>query len=550
MFVSRGCHRRSIAAVLVGVALASVGGGASSAAGKSTPTSKSTSKAKSKAAAKATTTSTLPSVPPSILPSTTVKAKEPAKPETLRVALSFPPRAGLSITSDDAFLLTRLGVTETLVRANAAGEAQPLLASSWEQIAPTVWRFSLKQGVVFHDGKTLNAAGVVVALNYAATVAAPPRSLRGVGLKATAIDGLTVEVTTTRPDPLLPLRLSSPGSAILSPAAYGSGVPKVIGTGSGPFKLNSYVPEQRLLLSAYEAYRDAKPGIAEVEAKIILDPAARAAAVRAGEIDLAEGIPPSQIEAVKKDKNLALALYDLPRTTSIYLNTSSKPFNTAVARQAVDAAVDRVALATLLLDGAAEPAAGYFGPAVAWDPDKLVAPFNETQAKELVKKSGLKKVRLWTYPTRSELPEIAVAVKAMLERVGVEVDITVAEYVTQEPKVLGGEFDMFLLSRSYMVDVPDPAAFLTSDFTCAGSYNLNRYCDQTFDELLAPLATTTTRSARERIFALAARNLDVEAIGVPLLHDKARIAHTKKLSGLFTDPLEQRLLTAELRLAP
>jgi hypothetical protein len=39
-------------------------------------------------------------------------------------------------------------------------------------------------------------------------------------------------------------------------------------------------------------------------------------------------------------------------------------------------------------------------------------------------------------------------------------------------------------------------------------------------------------------------------IGVPLLHDRGRVAHTKKLTGLVTDPLEQRLITADLRLAP
>lgn len=504
---------------------------------------------KSSAATKPTTTPP-PTLP--VTPSTVAVAISNSSPanKTLRVALSFPPRAGLSVISDDAFLLTRLGVVETLVRANASGESLPLLATSWDQLNPTTWRFTLRSGVSFHDGTALTATAAANAINTAAGATAAPRALRGVGIKAQAVDANTLDVTTARPDPLVPLRLSSPGSAILAPSAYSAAVPSAINSGSGPFRLVQYVPDQKLSLTANPKYWGKQPSITQVEAKIIVDPAARSAALRAGELDLAEGIPPTQIEAIRKTSGLTVALYDLPRTTSIYLNTSVGPFEKAAARQAIDAAIDRRVLASSLLEGAAEPAAGYFGPAVKWDPDVSVPTFDLGKAKQLVEKSGLKRIRLWTYPARSELPELAVAIKSMLSNAGVEVDITVAEYGTLEPKVLGGEFDMFLLSRSYMVDVPDPGAFLTSDFTCSGSYNLNRFCEPRFDTLLSGLSTSSTRSSRERIFALAAQSLDIDAIGVPILHDKARIGMSKKIRGFVADPLEQRLITSDLVLEP
>ncbi len=496
-------------------------------------------------------TATTAAAPSSTAATVGASPNQPAgKQQTLRVALSFAPRAGLSVISDDAFLLTRLGAAETLVRANSSGESLPLLATSWDQLNPTTWRFILRSGVSFHDGTPLTAAAVANSINTSASATAAPRALRGAGIKAQAVDEKTLEVTTARPDLLLPLRLSSPGSAILAPSAYASGIPSPINTGTGPYRLVQYIPEQKLNLAANPKYWGKAPSITQVEAKIIVDPTARAAALRAGELDLAEGIPPTQIEAVKKTAGLTVALYDLPRTTSIYLNSASGPFEKATARQAVDASIDRRVLATSLLEGAAEPAAGYFGPAVKWDPDVVVPQFDLVKAKQLVEKSGLKRVRLWTYPARSELPELAVAIKSMLSNSGVEVDITVAEYGTLEPKVLGGEFDMFLLSRSYMVDVPDPGAFLLSDFACAGSYNLNRFCETRFDTLVNGLAGASTRSSRERIFALAAQSLDVDSVGVPILHDKARIGLTKKLRGFVPDPLEQRLITPELKLEP
>jgi peptide/nickel transport system substrate-binding protein len=465
------------------------------------------------------------------------------------VALSFPPRAGLSVYSDDAFLLTRLGVTETLVRATASGEAQPLLATSWEQITSTTWRFALRNNVLFHDGTTLDAAAVVNAINKSATAPTPPRALRGTGLVASVIDSRTVEIATARPDPLVPLRLSSPGSAILALGAHKTAVPSALGFGTGIYQIDKYVPEQRIELTANAKHWKKTPTIAKVEARLIADPAARVAALRSAEIDLAEGIPAPQLDSIRKDAKLATLIFDLPRTTTLYLNTSKAPFNVLDARKAVDLAIDRKALATSLLEGAALPAAGYFGPAVAWDPDVTPTKQDLKEARRLAEKVDLpKKIRLWTYPARAELPELAVAMKDMLSQAGIDVEITVAEYGTLEPDVLNGRYDMFLLSRSYMVDVPDPGAFLTSDFTCNGAYNLNRFCDSRMDAELAALATQGTRSARERAFASAARNLELDLVGVPVLHDRARIAHSRKLVGLTEDPLEQRLLTSDLKL--
>jgi hypothetical protein len=95
----------------------------------------------------------------------------------LTVAVEFGPKAGFAIDTDDAFVLTELGVVETLVRADPNGQGPPGLA-------------------------------VVTALRYVSSVAALPQGIKGVGLQAAA-EGLdAVRVSTTNPDPILPLRLS------------------------------------------------------------------------------------------------------------------------------------------------------------------------------------------------------------------------------------------------------------------------------------------------------------------------------------------------------
>ncbi len=310
------------------------------------------------------------------------------------------------------------------------------------------------------------------------------------------------------------------------------------------------MPDQRIELTANAKHWGRPPSIQKVVNRLINDPAARVTALRAGELDLIEGVPPAQLDAVRKDSGLQALIFDLPRTTTLYLNASKPPFDTVTARRAVDLAIDRSALAAILLEGAAVPAAGYFGPAVGWDPDTQPPKQDLNEARRLAEQAKLpRRIRLWTYTARAELPDLAVAIKDMLGRAGIDVEITVAEYASLEPDVLAGRHDMFLLSRSYMVDLPDPAGFLVSDFTCAGGFNLNRWCDPRLDAELAALGTQGTKSARERAFASVSRAFDVDVVGVPVLHDRARLAHTRKLTGLVADPMEQRLLTSELRLA-
>lgn len=79
----------------------------------------------------------------------------------------------------------------------------------------------------------------------------------------------------------------------------------------------------------------------------------------------------------------------------------------------------------------------------------------------------------------------------MLAKAGVTATIRVAAYAAVEPDVLAGNFDLFILSRSYLTDTNDPGGFLASDFGCKGSYNLNNYCDAELDALIGQLSTAT-----------------------------------------------------------
>lgn len=472
----------------------------------------------------------------------------------MRVAVAFAPKAGFAIESNDAFVLANLGVLETLVRTDFDGKAQPGLAVSWEQVDDRSWRFRLRPGVSFHNGEEVNASAVSGALGYVFRSATPPKGLTGATTEAA--DNMTVVVRAAQPDPVLPLRLSSPSTGVLAPAAYGQGgPPRPAGTGTGPFELVGEVASGGVRLRANSRYWAGKPALVEVDVRFMPDPATRAAAIRAGELDLAQGIPAAQLPALRGAPGIKLVTTAEPRTTTLYTNTKSEKLADRRVREALALAIDRKLLAEGALDGSAVPAAGLFRPDAEWSRNRLKPAAADTaKATQLLAEAGYQKgqlkVSLRTYTDRAGLDQVATAVQAMLAQVGVDASVEVSKYATLEPDVLAGRFDLFLLSRSYLTDTNDPGGFLASDYGCKGGYNLNQFCDPEVDALIAQLQTISEKERRFDVIRRAEDRIVGQFAGIPLVHDQVTTAVRETVTGYRADPLGRTLLTPELNVKP
>ncbi|MFP5019256.1 ABC transporter substrate-binding protein [Pseudonocardia phyllosphaerae] len=467
----------------------------------------------------------------------------------MTIDMTFSPGAGYAIDTDDAFVLSQLGATETLVTSGTDGVAKPGLATEWSRPDPRTWRFQLRPGVTFQNGEPLTGQAAAGALNWVAGVDAPPRAVKGIGLKAVADGADAVKVSTTNPDPILPLRLSGANTAILAPSAYKANPPAAQGTGTGPMTLTKVDGNQSAELVRNDKYWGERPKLAAVTANYVGDPAARALALRAGDADIAQELPESAALEFTggeyTDETVAA-----PRTALLQLNEARPPFQDVRVRQAVTAAVDRRALAEQALAGSALPASELFGPAVAWGSQDPPPPADPQKARDLLAQAGYGpdkplRVELGTYANRAELPTLATALQQMLKAAGIEANIKVGDYDAREPELLAGRYDMYLTSRSYLIDVPDAGATLSTDYTCQGSYNINRYCSPAFDALLAPLATETDPAARQEVFRKASAQLTADAVGVPLVHTRANgVGH--QVAGYTVDPLAKTLVVPGL----
>ena len=462
----------------------------------------------------------------------------------IAVALQFPPRAGYAFDADDGALLTKLGVAEPLVALDPAGNPVPGLATSWTQEG-TSWRFALREGVTFHDGAPLTADAVATALTYVLGRPAPPRAIKGIGLQVTADGPTTVRATTTAPDPVLPLRLSSGTTSVLSPAAYATGAqPSPVDTGTGPLRMTEIRGTEGATLVRNDAYYGEKARSAQVDVRYVTDPQTRELALRSGDVGFTEGLPETSRAGLEADPSVTFTQFPSARTILLQLNQSAPPFADPRVRQAVTAALDRNVLANQVLGGSAVPASDLFGPAVPYGSTQAPPAADVAGARALLAQAGFGptnplRVRLWTFPNRPELPVLAQAIASQLQAVGVATDITVGEYDAQEPEVLAGRFDMFLNSRSYLSDFPDAASTLSSDYTCGGSYAIDQYCSPAFDALVAQLGTVTDPAARAQLYRQAASTLVTDAVGVPIVHPRNTAAE-KGVTGFVPDPLDLR----------
>lgn len=481
--------------------------------------------------------------------------EEGAGETEVRLALGFGPDRGWAIDTDDAYPITNLGIGEPLGRIGFDGEIGPGLAESWERVDGTTWEFELREGVTFHNGEELDAAAVVGALtSLAQDSTSPPPGLTAEEVTYEEAGPLTVRVITEEEDPIMPQRLAGRNTAIFAPEAYENEdwPPRPFGMGTGPFMVEEEPSGDSVTLTGFEEYWDGEPQAESAEVRFIEDPNTRSDTLRSGEVDLADLLPTTQLPVLEGEEDLEVFSEDVPRTTTLHTNMDSGPTSDPLVREAISLAVDREALARDVMEGVGDPAAGIFSPADPWfEESREVVDPDPERARELLSEAGYEEgeldLALQTYPDRDHLPNLATAVQGMLSEVGIRTDIQVSEYATVEPDVLEGDYDLAIFSRGYIIETNDAAGLLETDFTCGGSYNLNRYCSEDLDAIVDALNVTADEEERFELFREAETTILEDFAGVPLVHEQESFAHTEDLEGFQPHPTKHYLLTTEIR---
>ncbi|GAA1312051.1 ABC transporter substrate-binding protein [Saccharothrix xinjiangensis] len=262
------------------------------------------------------------------------------------------------------------GFAELLVRPKPDGSLEPWLAESFSRDGDTTWRFKLRSGVKFHNGRDVDAAAVVAGLKRHAANSFVSDAVTVGQLEVAGPMEFTL--TTTEPAATGPNALAS----IFSYPVYdaealeqaGDDERKVVEAGvyTGPYRPTA-IEGDRITAQRHEGYWGDRAPYEEYELRCVADAQARLGAVRAGEVDLAFGPPTGVADVVRGDDRLRHVRAEVATEAAcLQLNLNRAPFDQVEVRRAFLLAVDYDQLAADLPDGLAERAEGLYPRSVPW----------------------------------------------------------------------------------------------------------------------------------------------------------------------------------------
>ncbi len=423
-------------------------------------------------------------------------------------------------------------VVETLIAVEPDGSYTPVLAESWEVIDDSTIRFTIRDGISFHDGTPLNAESAAFAVNWvwSADNAFTIQEFAGPGeITASVIDDSTIEVVSSVPDPLLEWRMTLGGVTSMAqieddPAAHFN---QPIGT--GPYVFDEWAVGQFWAADinpdwwgwqADDVYGDSLPMFERLEFIFRAEDAVRAATALTGEAHLAM-FPSAEECAAAGDGVTCIAG---PSDTYLYGRLDHSLFSIPElmdprVREAVFVAIDVEGLVDLV--GLASVPQGQLGAAgsvgfndslsaYAYDPDRARALLDEARADGVnVDAVNIEVVGRDTTPRISSVVE---AIGGFLSEVGINNSVAVQVpdvfnprvriqgYADEAPRQMmqvhvrgnpSGDFGLTLQANYACPSLDDPT----------GPSRSSVYCNEQFD---ADLAAASAMTGQARADALAA----------------------------------------------
>ena len=415
-----------------------------------------------------------------------------------------------------------MNVYDGLVRyASGTLEVEPALATAWEiSDDGTVYTFTLREGVNFHDGTPFNAEAVVFnferMLNedhpYHDTGPFPLSFFFSAVQSVEAVDDMTVRFTLDAPYAPFLSNLAYPTGLIVSPAAvmeHGADFGRNP-SGTGAFTFTEWRSNEAVVIEANPDYWDGAPALQAVVFRPITDANTRVAEMLSGGIDLMVEVPPVALSEFQGD-GFQIVEQAGPHVWFLILNLREGPFTDQRVRQAANYAINKTALVEDVLEGTAEVAAGPTPPAFAWayNEDLEPYPYDPDRARELLAEAGVENPEITFYVTEGGsgmLDPVAMgtAIQADLEAVGFDVTIETYEWNTFLGRVnpgLEGEADA--AQMAWMTNDPDTLPYLalrTEAWPENGGFNSGYYSNPTVDALLEEARSSTDQDRRAELY--------------------------------------------------
>ena len=453
--------------------------------------------------------------------------------------------------SASTFVVSLLGnVYEPLVALNGDMQLEPALAVKWETVEPTRWRFTLRQGVRFHNGNAFNADDVLFSLERLRDELSIFRGWLSSVAAIEKVDDYTVDVITTQPNPILPNLWTglymmdkewSEENGAIRPSSAADNVESYAGrnaNGTGPFVVAERESGVKTVFRSHAAWwGEAKHNLDRVVFTPIKQDGTRVAALLSGELDMM--FPVSLQDINRIDQNDGTQVLIQPELRTIFLgfdqfrqkglgtDTDTNPFLDAKVRKAVYHAIDAEAIKSKIMNGLSEPAATVISPLLFSRANELSRyPHDPETARALLAEAG--------YPdgfsTKLDCPNnryvndelICQALVSMMARIGIKVDLNARPYnqYAKDVKRPNQNFAIFLLG---ITPTGLDSFYMLSNLMATydrerglGNINFGQFSNARIDEITGMVESELDIQKRDALILEAYRIVHDEAYYVPL----------------------------------
>jgi len=443
------------------------------------------------------------------------------------------------------FEITSL-VYESLLRWDRRLTIKPSLAESWQIPDDKTYIFKLRRGVKFHSGKELDADDVKYSLELQKTPP-PPGVTQAFYPKiasVVAVDKYTVRVNMNEPDATMLGYLGwGRYSGIIPKGLYDKADLRTHMDGTGPFKLEEYIPNDHTRLSRFKDYwQSTLPYLDEITMKVLLDEQARVAGLRSGAIDGAQ-LTADSAATLTGDPSLAIlkGFTAVFREVEFAIKGDGKPWNNLKVRQAVSAAINRQQIIEKVYGGDAVYTSkiphGYGTWPLSQDALKLKwERYDVPKAKQLMAEAGYAggfSVTLQSIAHPTDYTQNAEVIKEQLRLININVTVQPLEIGTFARNNGRGEFEWQSTGRGMR---GDPSGFF-ADFDPAGAiykaWYQGGYNNQELTDLYFQGLHTPDPSKRLPIYRRLQEIVLTEWPAMPLVNPMKYFVVRRRLHGMY-----------------
>jgi peptide/nickel transport system substrate-binding protein len=379
-----------------------------------------------------------------------------AQAQKLTVAVASPPRTMDPYGSDaDSNLSVMANIFEGLLQRDSAGTLKPALATAWERVDDTTWRFKLRKGVKFHNGNDFTWEDVKFSLERLSNPEVSEFLNFGSLIESVAPvggDDWTVEIKTKHPVPFFDQNLHQ--IFIMDKESTESRSPGEIGQkpiGTGPYMLDEWVKGSFLRLKANPDYWEGKPSVEIAELREVTEASTGLAAIMSGSVDILQDVPVASVDMVAKSPKVEVITR--PARRSIWLglaNRKGMPSADVRVRRAMYHAINEDEIVQKVMFGRATPAAQIPDPPTTGYSDAIKRlAYDPEKAKQLLKEAGYAdgfKIKLSGPNDRYIQDEqIEAAVASQLAKVGIDVEVDSKPKSIFFKEVSGNGLDFYLI---------------------------------------------------------------------------------------------------------